>query len=255
MGLKSIAIRLAETLQWARKYLVLTPEERSLAEWHARYLQVQQGGSVSLKQRYCRDADGSAIPWMTYSAIEYLKQFDFSNRTVLEFGCGSSTEFWASRAKEVTSVENDRAWYDKQKSALRSNTQLIFADAIEKYVCPDSLGHQTYNIVVIDGRYRFDCATRVADWVTADGVVILDNSDWLPSTAAMLATDGFFQVDFIGPGPLNAYAWATSLFFRPNCFLQKIRTSSAPVVIGGMKYTSDEDVSLVSAPKALKGSE
>ena len=141
----------------------------------------------------------------------------------------------------------------EKRAALQYAAHLRRRD--RKVRLPGFLGHQTYNIVVIDGRYRFDCATRVADWVTADGVVILDNSDWLPSTAAMLATDGFFQVDFIGPGPLNAYAWATSLFFRPNCFLQKIRTSSAPVVIGGMKYTSDEDVSLVSAPKALKGPE
>jgi hypothetical protein len=192
---------------------------------------------------------------MTYSAIEYLKQFDFSSRTVLEFGCGSSTEFWTSRAKEVTSVENDKAWYDKQRATLRANAKLIFAEAIEEYICPDSLGHQTYDIVVVDGRYRYDCAMRVADWVTADGIVILDNSDWLPSTAAMLAAAGFFQVDFIGPGPLNAYAWATSIFFRPNCFVQTARISSAPVVIGGMDYTSDEDVSLVSALPAPKATE
>ncbi len=201
MGLKSIAIQLAGALQWARRYLELTPEERSLVEWHARYLQAQQGGSVSLKQRYCRDADGTAIPWMTYSAIEYLKQFDLSNRTVLEFGCGSSTEFWASRAKEVTSVENDRAWYDRQRGALRSNIKLIFAEAIEEYICPDSLGHQIYDIVVIDGRYRFDCATRAADWVTSDGVVILDNRIGFRAPPPCSPPTGFFRSISLDPDP------------------------------------------------------
>jgi hypothetical protein len=223
--------------------------------WYAQYLRVQQGGGISLRQKSCRDADGLPIPWITYAAIEYLKQFDLSNRTVLEFGSGSSTEFWASRVKEVTSVENDWSWYDKQRDALHSNIKLIFTEAAEEYVCPDSLGHQAYDIVVIDGRYRFDCAARAVDWVAADGIVILDNADWHPNTAAMLAGSGFFQVDFVGPGPLNAYAWATSFFFRPNCFLQKDRSSSAPVVIGGIKYISDEDESLVRVPGGLKGRE
>lgn len=252
MGLKSIAIRLVEALRRARLYSELTPDERPLAGWYAHYLRVQQGGGISVRQKSCRDADGSPIPWMTYSAIEYLKQFDLSNRAVLEFGSGSSTEFWASRVHEVTSVENDRSWYDKQRGALRSNIKLIFAETAEEYVCPDSLRHQAYDIVVIDGRYRFDCAARAVNWVTSDGVVILDNSDWHPHTAAMLSGSGFLQVDFVGPGPLNAYAWATSFFFRPDCFLNKSRSSLAPVVIGGMKYISDEDQSLVSIPETLK---
>ena len=258
MSLKSIAGRLLErvgALRGARTYSRLTPEERSLAEWYTRYLGQEQGGGISIRQKSCRDADGLPIPWMTYAAIEYLKQFDLSKRTVLEFGSGSSTEFWASRVKEVTSVENDRSWYDKQRGALRSNIKLVLAETAEEYICPASLGHQAYDIVVVDGRYRFDCATRAINWVTSDGVVILDNADWHPNTAAMLAGNGFFQVDFVGPGPLNAYAWATSFFFRPDCFLQKVRSSSAPAVIGGINYISDEDVSLVSVPGTLKGRE
>jgi hypothetical protein len=255
MGLKRVAIRLVEALRRARLYIRLTPEERHLVDWYAHYLRVQQGGGISLKQKSCRDAGGSAIPWMTYSAIEYLKQFDLSDRTVLEFGSGSSTEFWASRAKQVTSVENDRAWYDIQRGRLRSNIELIFAETAEEYISPESLGHQIYDIVVIDGRYRFDCAAQAVNWVTSNGVVILDNSDWHPNTAAMLARNGFLQVDFVGPGPLNAYAWATSFFFRPDCFLQIVRSSSAPVVIGGLKYVSDEDKSLVNVPETLKGLE
>lgn len=247
MSLKSIAGRLLgqfEALSHALTYIRATPEERPLMAWYTRYLGGEQGGGLSLKQGYCSAADGSPIPWMTYGAIEYLNQFDLSGRTVLEFGSGSSTTFWAARTKHVTSVENDRSWYDKQRGALAPNVTLILAETAEEYIRPP-LEHRTYDIVVVDGRYRFDCAVRAVDWVAANGFIILDNADWHPNTAALFTSAGFFQIDFAGPGPLNAYAWATSFFLRPNCFLQTARRSTAPVVIGGIDYVSDEDVSLV----------
>lgn len=36
--------------------------------------------------RKCQDAAGNWLPWYTYPAIEYLKQLDFSQKTVFEYG-------------------------------------------------------------------------------------------------------------------------------------------------------------------------
>src|SRR5215213_3851569 len=65
---------------------------------------------VALEFRYGRfrsagagrsiDGHGTPIPWYSYPAIEYLKQLDFRDRTVFEFGSGNSTLFWAARARQ-----------------------------------------------------------------------------------------------------------------------------------------------------------
>ena len=44
------------------------------------------GYDRSLRERSCVDKDGNAVPWMTYPAIEYLSQFDFSENTLFEWG-------------------------------------------------------------------------------------------------------------------------------------------------------------------------
>ena len=48
--------------------------------------------------------DGRPVPWMTYPAICYLEQLDFSQKRVFEYGCGSSTAYWAKRALRTISV-------------------------------------------------------------------------------------------------------------------------------------------------------
>lgn len=44
------------------------------------------------------------------------------------------------------------------------------------------------------------------------GAIILDNSDWAWETVRLLRSTGLAQVDFIGPGAINPYVWATSVF-------------------------------------------
>src|SRR5688572_10403591 len=50
---------------------------------------------------------GQPIPWYTYPAIEFIRQLDFSQSTVFEYGSGNSTMFWAASAARVISVEED----------------------------------------------------------------------------------------------------------------------------------------------------
>jgi hypothetical protein len=66
----------------------------------------------SVKSQRAVDADGNPLPWYTYPAIEYLRQLDFSDKTVFEYGSGMSTVFWAGKAKHVVSVEDDEQWCD-----------------------------------------------------------------------------------------------------------------------------------------------
>lgn len=69
----------------------------------------------TIDEKVCIDKDGNPIPWYTYPAIEYLSQFDYGDKKVFEFGCGNSSLFWAVRAQEVISIEDNPSWFENGK--------------------------------------------------------------------------------------------------------------------------------------------
>ena len=60
----------------------------------------------SIDEKVCLDKNDNPIPWYTYPAIEYLSQFDYTDKQIFEFGCGFSSLFWAKRAEKVISIEH-----------------------------------------------------------------------------------------------------------------------------------------------------
>ena len=88
----------------------------------------------TINEKICIDRDGNPIPWYTYPAIEYLSQFDVTDKDVFEFGCGNSSLFWADRARLVTSIEDNPDWFAKwQKSFNRPNLDIRWRDEGEGY--------------------------------------------------------------------------------------------------------------------------
>ena len=83
---------------------------------------------------------------------------------------------------------------------------------------------QQFDMVIIDGAWRNECAAEALAYVRRDGLIILDNSDWYKDVALFLRSRGFFQVDFNGFGPVNNYCWTTSIFlpFR-SPFVDRLR--------------------------------
>lgn len=160
----------------------------------------------------CVDKNGHEVPWYTYPAIEYLNSLDFSDSTVLEFGSGASSVWWAGRAKFVLAVENNKEWFEITKEKSSSKLNVVLAESESSYLAAGS--GRKFTVVVIDGIYRHRCADLVSDVLDENGLVILDNSDWHPETARVLRDRyNLLQVDFHGFGPINDYTWTTSLFF------------------------------------------
>src|SRR5215470_11966850 len=58
------------------------------------------------------DASSEPLPWYTYPAIEFISQFDFSSKSVFEYGSRNSTLFWSRLSTSVTSVEHDPKWLE-----------------------------------------------------------------------------------------------------------------------------------------------
>jgi hypothetical protein len=173
----------------------------------------------SIDQNVCLDRDNNPIPWYTYPAIEYLSQLDFSNKKIFEFGVGYSSLFWATRALAVTGIEDNFEWYQKwQKSFNAPNLTLKQRHEGEAYynaVLEDKL---KYDVIIIDGKCRAECAKTAVQALNTGGFIILDDSDRVntsieyKSAIGTLRRHNLIQIDFFGFCPMNNYTKTTSLF-------------------------------------------
>jgi predicted O-methyltransferase YrrM len=138
---------------------------------------------------------------------------------VFEFGSGNSTLWWSDRVDHLVSCEHDRQWYDNLRDKLPQNTRYIHA-ALDSYADEISNYENTFDIVVIDGRRRTECAKRCVPALRDSGVIVWDNSDREKYRTGYdyLLDNGFKRLDFGGMGPINTYEWSTSVFYRDdNC--------------------------------------
>ena len=158
------------------------------------------------------------FPWYTYPALEYLKQLDFQDKTVFEYGCGHSTLFWARRAARVVGVEHDRQWYDTVRPRLPKTCELLFEPESDAYAATIRKFPDGFDVIVVDGlvtgRTRLKCVRAALPHLREGGMIILDNSDWLPESSRYLRESGLIEVDMTGFAPINDYTCTTSFYLH-----------------------------------------
>lgn len=188
--------------------------------------------SKTVEENICVDKNNRPIPWYTYPAIEYLSQFDYASKKVFEFGCGNSTLFWAERAQKVVSTEDKAEWFQKwcdkfSDSDLEMPSHHSFSPKnLEIRYRPEPLLYENavledqekYDVIVIDGRHRANCAKKALEALSENGIIIFDDSDRANKNAdsaeviKILKSADLIQVDFFGFCPTNIYTKATSVF-------------------------------------------
>ena len=176
--------------------------------------------SRTIDEKVCVDRDGHPIPWYTYPAIEYLAQFDYGAKKIFEFGCGNSSLFWAARAAEVVSIEDNPNWFEKwQREFSAANLDVRWRDEGEIYENSIFEDSQKYDVIIVDGKRRAQCAAAAVKALAPGGMIILDDSDrintseeYIQAVAALKNAD-LLQVDFYGFCPMNNYTKTTSIFF------------------------------------------
>ena len=203
-------------------------------------LDEKYGHALSRRERRPIDARGEPLPWYTYPAIEYIRQLDFSNSRVFEYGAGYSSLFWARIADSVISVEKSTEWSDE--IAARSPDNLTLLTISENPQYEDSiLAYGKFDVIIIDGSERLQCANRAIKSLRSGGMIILDNSDWYTKAAGALRENDFIQVDMSGFGPINQYTWSTSFFLRRD-FSIRSRSLLQPVHgIGALEVFAPEE--------------
>ena len=198
---------------------------RNMSSWFAMsdrtsYLQTT-GWLGSISERSSRDIRGEPIPWMTYPSLCFLEPRVRTEMSVFEFGSGSSTLWWARRTRRVVSCEHDQAWFERTRALVPVNVEISHVELEGDRYSREILKYRdAFDIVVIDGRDRVNCARNTVPALKVDGVVLWDNSDRDEYRAGyeFLEQHGFRRIDFTGMGPINIYQWSTSVFYRDrNC--------------------------------------
>jgi len=200
---------------------------------------------------------GLPIPWITYSALEFLESNVSSNAKVLEFGAGFSSIFWALRGNDISYLDFNKNWNDcisntldelgreclissksifdelssvyppfieefKQMLSIEERaTSANFSNSLNSYILEKI---EMANLIVIDGHYR-NFFLEMCARADSKAVIVLDNAErneYETGKTAILDA-GFFKIDFTGLGPVNPYGWTTSIFIKSTADVQALQ--------------------------------
>jgi hypothetical protein len=152
-----------------------------------------------LKLRQIRDPD---YPALAPGAVKFIDA-ELTRRAspvVGEWGCGRSTLWFAKRCATLVSVEHDRNWRDVIASALQQrgakHASIVLAEMASP-TYPDAIfstGLDAFDLLLIDGRLRHECADVATKAIKRGGIVVLDNSnrpeysEFIPILGAKIGT-------------------------------------------------------------------
>lgn len=194
-----------------------------------------------------RNSIADKIPWITFSAIDFLRKISHSEMHIFEYGSGGSTFFWASRVKHITSIEHDKSWFetikmeltkqkitnvdyvlrepysipDFEKKQFQIASDYISGDpsqngkSFEAYVKTiDSFPDENFDVIVVDGRARPSCILHSLKKIKSGGYLLVDNSE----RRYYLSGFDFSKWrarNFFGPVPYSYNFSRTSIFQKP----------------------------------------
>jgi hypothetical protein len=190
---------------------------------HKSYLKAN-GWFESVYKRLPIDKHGREIPWWTYPAINFLEKRIRKDMQVFEYGSGNSTIWWGKRVKKVISCEHELEWCEKMKQNAPSNVEILYFDLVPSgdYSKAVAKYKEQFDVIVVDGRDRVNCARNALNALKSGGVIIWDNSEKEKYREGYkyLLDHKYKQLDFYGMGPINTYGWCTSIFYSSNnCLL------------------------------------
>lgn len=116
------------------------------------------------------------VPWLSQPVTRFLASLLTQEMSVLEFGSGGSTLWFAARARHVTTVEGKADWYAKIKPLVPANVTLVLW---EQETCPDSVVG-AFDLLLIDGEplpARVPWVMRATELLRPGGWAVLDNAN------------------------------------------------------------------------------
>ncbi len=190
-----------------------------LGQYHESYLK-EEGWFDSFDLKEPVDKFRNPVPWLSYPAVDFLKERLSNNLKVFEFGSGNSTLFYSRKVSKIICVEHDQNWYNKIKNKLPENAQIIFREfqLDEQYSVTVKLQNQKFDIIIVDGVDRVRSIHNSIENLSGKGVLILDDSERPEYSTGTneLFENGFKKLDFWGISAGELYKKCTSIFYRNN---------------------------------------
>jgi tRNA A58 N-methylase Trm61 len=180
----------------------------------------KEGWKKSSFDGFSQDENGNPIPWMTYPAIDFLKNNLQANHEVFEFGLGASTIFFANRVKHVTSLETNSKWLEivKEKHALSNVDMVLMADGLinANYENFAKNSGKKFDFIIVDSLKRFECVKNSINALKKGGRLILDDSERenYKKIFEFLKSKNFAKQDFIGIAPGQVRVKNTTVFYK-----------------------------------------
>ncbi|MBZ0115123.1 MAG: FkbM family methyltransferase [Thermoanaerobaculia bacterium] len=167
--------------------------------------------------------DGRPVPWMNYSVVLFLEERLTPDLTLFEYGSGYSTFFYADRVRSVVSVEYDKKWFDLITSKAPKNASLMLKekDVDGDYCRVIGTTHDSYDVVVVDGRDRVNCVKQSIPALSDRGVILLDDSKRprYEEAISFALERGFKTLHFEGLQATGSGVKRTTILYRnSNCF-------------------------------------
>ena len=203
-------------------------QQRSAMSTFARFMKLWRhpesflrttGQLRSFRERRPVDATGNPLPWLNFTVIDLLRDRLSPELAMLEYGSGHSTLFFASLVGRIVSVEHNAAWADEVEPQLPSNATLLRVDDKSQYAT-GPVDNGPFDVVLVDGIEREACLAVADQVLTANGVVLIDDSHRSAYADEIQRYQdlGFRALTLRGPKPESIVVAQTTLLYRPdNC--------------------------------------
>lgn len=234
----SLPAATGKTTWRARSARIMHPRLRALTQavlaepanlrWISHWLRHRRDTPMDLQQ-----------PWITFLATEWLAARIGPSCSVLEYGSGGSTLFFAKLCGSVLAVEHDTCWAASMRPALATHGDRVhlrvvpprlanslpiipslrypnpLADFSDYVAVAHEFPDHSFDVISIDGRARCACIAACRSKIKPGGWLMLDNSERLDYSSAFNLLADWVRHDFFGLGLVNIEPWRTTLWQAP----------------------------------------
>jgi hypothetical protein len=167
--------------------------------------------------------DSDNMPMLSIPFIDWLNAYDFSDYTLVEFGSGYSTNYFATRFKNVVSFETRPEWFDEINKVKLSNVDLRMS-SIEDIACGNyDIDADDKTIFLIDGDAPRDRLAKSLLEKYSPSIMFLDNSEWHSSVCQKIQDHGYTEIPFWGIRFEDYFDKCTSVFIKNNTIFPKTK--------------------------------
>ncbi|MBW3042437.1 hypothetical protein [Prochlorococcus marinus] len=156
--------------------------------------------------------NGSAIPLLTNSFINWFETQAWSNYNFLELGSGSSTLYFANFFKSITSYETNEKWYQNLLSEIPNSVNLVKCDSIISALKADNI--HSYDVLLIDSAQSRSNVSRYIVEKKFNGLIFFDNSEWYRNSINIIKSLGYVEIPFFGIRPIEDWVACTSVLVK-----------------------------------------